>query len=206
MRWHSNPLPKAFQKGNLIILYLGHSVKDYIQNFLYKLDPATLLCPACQTPSLVRHGAYRRSLTWGCETFVITVYRVKCCHCGRTHAILPDFIAPYRHYALPDIEEAVSRVLDRTIPVEKASKYCDVSTVKRWVYAFKVKVNTVIGLLNSMAIRLYDRAARLIATGSSLNHWQQFLAALSLLGSSAASSEMGLANIYVTSDQTIVFL
>ena len=59
-------------------------------------------CPACGARALVGHGLRRRSVHVGrsraglrCDVVWILVQRVRCKVCGRTHTLLPAFLAPY---------------------------------------------------------------------------------------------------------------
>lgn len=56
-------------------------------------------CPACKG-CLTKHGAYGR------KTGVSLVPRMRCKGCGKTHAVLPHFLAPYQR-VLTHVREAV---------------------------------------------------------------------------------------------------
>lgn len=55
------------------------------------------MCPACRARALVGHGLRRRSVRAGPGSGVvwILVQRVRCRACGKTHTLLPAFLAPY---------------------------------------------------------------------------------------------------------------
>ena len=61
------------------------------------------VCPVCGAVALVGHGLRRRSVHLeragpgqSCSVEWILVQRVRCKACGRTHTLLPAFLAPYR--------------------------------------------------------------------------------------------------------------
>lgn len=66
------------------------------------------LCPSCGAKALVGHGQRRRSVHIGeasgkrgpaCEVVWFWVQRVRCTACGKTHTLLPAFVAPYQRHA-----------------------------------------------------------------------------------------------------------
>lgn len=52
-------------------------------------------CSCGQAGCLVRHGYYKRRLKTQLGTITYKILRVRCKHCGHTHAILPETIVPY---------------------------------------------------------------------------------------------------------------
>lgn len=76
---------------------------DYIQD---------LKCPHCNSYNLIKWGSYIRNLYYiedniiKCKT--IKISRVKCKDCGKTHALIPSFIVPYKVHALDIILSALS--------------------------------------------------------------------------------------------------
>lgn len=59
------------------------------------IDLHLIKCSCGHKYCLVKHGYYKRKLKLGFETIVLSILRVKCKSCGKTHAILPDNIVPY---------------------------------------------------------------------------------------------------------------
>ncbi len=67
---------------------------------LYRKITATfplyrLRCNCGHAGCFVRHGYYRRKLKTRAGTIILSILRVKCKECGRTHAILPEIVVPY---------------------------------------------------------------------------------------------------------------
>lgn len=60
-----------------------------------KLPLYRLRCSCGHAGCFVRHGYYRRRLKTRAGTIVLSILRVKCKECGRTHAILPEIMVPY---------------------------------------------------------------------------------------------------------------
>lgn len=107
---------------------LNCKLKNTILNIrkLYQLslqqNPRFLLvCPYCGGKGTCRpRGSYERNLV----TFpdkVTAVIRLKIprvqCSCGKSHALLPDFIVPYLSYALPMILQILSDYFQRRLTI-----------------------------------------------------------------------------------------
>ena len=112
------------------------------------------VCPACGARALVGHGLRRRSVHVGragvgpkCKVEWILVQRVRCKACGRTHTLLPAFIAPYQRHlsatrgqAVAERERGASwaRVLERLgLPT------LSTTSVRRWVVKVRAQLPVV---------------------------------------------------------------
>jgi hypothetical protein len=90
---------------------------------------------------LIRWGVYLRWGYSGQHEYHLVIQRVRCKVCGRTHALLPDFLHPYRRYALDMLCEVVMLYLLKghtygriyaSLP-EQGPAY---TTIREWVAAF----------------------------------------------------------------------
>jgi len=96
-----------------IIRPFSGSVKDYLEQFpaWAGIDPEEP-CPSCgMCGCFIKHGTYQR---WASDAETDTrmgIQRLRCKACGHTHAILPHFLHPYRHYILPLIQTVVQGYL-----------------------------------------------------------------------------------------------
>lgn len=72
-------------------------------SFIDSLNLWQCQCSCGHHGTLVKHGYYLRNLK-GCDEIMIrlSILRVKCSHCGKTHAILPSCIVPYSCISLQD--------------------------------------------------------------------------------------------------------
>lgn len=140
---------------NMIIAYLGRNVKEYRKNFLQYIGKLDLRCPECGCRSMF-HDSYDRHIHIGESIEWITLYRVICTGCRKTHAVIPDFIRPYKHYSACDIELAL-RDCEDGIPVEKVDATASVSTVRRWIAEFQERSRQAAGALRSLLYRLYEK-------------------------------------------------
>ena len=59
-----------------------------------------LTCTCKRTGTFTKYGTYSRKLRYGDEAQEISIQRVICSECGRTHALLPSSIVPYAQIPL----------------------------------------------------------------------------------------------------------
>lgn len=90
--------------------------KEKYSLLVNSIDFNTVECSCGHRGCLVRHGYYTRTLKLATGTIKITILRVKCNVCGRTHAVLPDNIIPYSQIPI-DIQKSflVCHIGDKTI-------------------------------------------------------------------------------------------
>lgn len=91
-------------KSDLVNINISQLLYDKLTD---AIQLALLRCPYCNRVGFIIHGYYRRRLKRDYSTNhetdnYLTVMRVACPECGRTHAVLPDFIIPYSQLSLPD--------------------------------------------------------------------------------------------------------
>ena len=66
-----------------------------IEEYEDTLNFGYLTCPNCECDELISYGTYERYIVANGVSMPITIKRVMCKHCGRTHAIIPSFLMPY---------------------------------------------------------------------------------------------------------------
>jgi len=72
-------------------------------NLINSVDLQHITCTCGHTSTLTKHGYYNRNLkTYGGIMVTISILRVKCSVCGKTHAILPYIIVPHSQVSLND--------------------------------------------------------------------------------------------------------
>jgi len=193
----------SFQKHTMIVAYLGRSVNEYLHKFLRKINITILLCPLCQDNALVMHGSYQRRLRWGENSDWFPIVRVLCTRCGKTHAILPDFIAPYRHIAAQNIAVATADVLEGKTTAETAQGPQEASTTRRWVQRFQQDFNNISGMLQSILIQTIKNYLPLSKLPTI---WQEFCFILTAFPRTAHTSHIGQANLWLLISQTQIWV
>lgn len=119
---------------NTILHIRKHYQQCLLQNPLF-----LLVCPYCgQKGTCKRRGSYERNLVTFSEgnpqVLRLKVPRVQC-PCGKSHALLPDFIVPYLSYSLPMILQILCDYFCRHLTVRGiCEKYLITPPV---IYRFK---------------------------------------------------------------------
>jgi hypothetical protein len=141
-----------------IILYLGRSVKDYEkiseEKIKQNIIEGRIRCDICTNP-IKRHSKYKRSIKETGEEIEITV--TYCENCNAWHALLPDFLLPYKHYSGNEIESVIiDSAAQSTKEIETAASE---STVRRWIAQIGERVKMAVGVLKYM----FKQAGRAIS-------------------------------------------
>lgn len=96
----------------MILIKLKQKIKYisqlYYKNLISKLNLNHIPCPICGSHSWYAHGSYSRNCSI-LATTKINIIRIKCKHCGSTHAILVEGMIPFTSITF---DEAVDFLLD----------------------------------------------------------------------------------------------
>ena len=76
--------------------------QDFYDKLISSIQFHQLSCTCGHCACLIRHGAYLRTVKVGDSLLRLRVCRVRCTHCGSTHALLPSAIIPYSQILLAD--------------------------------------------------------------------------------------------------------
>ncbi len=155
----------------MIIAFLGESLKSYRENFIVFLSDLELFCPLCMSKTHW-HCWYKRQVKGEKER--IQILRVKCCGCEKTHAVLPDFLSPYKHYLQKVQEKVIEQVVRDEVSVEHVkiptnpeadtlTIWPSIETMRLWVRRFRKRERQYIGAVASFLER----------RGVSIGVWEQ---------------------------------
>lgn len=147
----SNP-----KKDTMIVLFLGDSVNEYRAHSLTILSDITPICPVCEHYCHF-HGWSKRIVRDDEGAQYISVPRVKCVQCNKTHTILPDFLAPHKQYIQHIREATMQAGVEEKTPVEKIPGPQSTVTSRRWIRGLKTMVAGLVGALTSVRARLCPR-------------------------------------------------
>ena len=94
------------------------------ENFIKSINLASIPCSCGRFGCLTKHGYYNRRIkTDSLSKVTLSILRVKCNICGKTHAIVPISIIPYSSITLEDhltiIKNYLSNLPQDTIMTEK---------------------------------------------------------------------------------------
>lgn len=155
-------LPSSIQDKTMIrlktifgkLFSLKTSDKKLFHSILLDFSPSEAVCPRCRAIGNCEfHGSYDRWLITvkkGKRSgSIVSIPRVICNSCGKTHAILPDILIPHGSYSLRFIINILYNYLLRksTVPEFCASWGIAVSTLYTWIHLFKSQASLWLGIL-----------------------------------------------------------
>ena len=132
--------------------------------FIAMLNMFALECNNChRRGECIRHGYYERGYLLAAEDVFagtrIRILRVRCKHCGKTHAILPEEVIPYLRFTATFIGSALKRyytrmLCDGCIRKESVETICwdmaiEAPQLYRWKKRFEEQKDRYLGVLES---------------------------------------------------------
>jgi hypothetical protein len=136
-----------------IILYLGRDVKEYKENseemIKQLIAEGKILCDIC-TQEMKRHSSYIRGKRETGEK--IKVIFVMCGNCKHGHALLPDFILPYKQYSANEIEGVI--IESKYIPIDQIETAASESTARRWITCVCNRIERAVSILKRIFMEL----------------------------------------------------
>ena len=105
----------SFNENNLKSFSSYSEKNSYIQSLMPDItDIDKNICPCCHAKKkLIKYGTYERNfsilLDNNIENYRVSIQRVICTSCNHTHALLPNFIVPYKIMAIFSIAQIVKR-------------------------------------------------------------------------------------------------
>ena len=113
----------------------------FYDNLIASLQFHRLSCSCGHCGCLTIHGYYSRKLKQGDSLICLSICRVRCCVCSRTHALLPSFIVPYSQISLPDQariilasenNSSLDSVMEHTPSIDENNIYCVLRRYRRF--------------------------------------------------------------------------
>lgn len=170
----------------LIVAHLGDTLEEYLVA-IFQILTMGLLCPDCGGSLGLLCQYPRRPILNGLRKDM-PIQRLICQNtkCGHTHAVLPDFILPHKHYGAAEVERTLKEA-DAGVAAEKIDTGADVSTVRRWYREFRSKAGEFSVQLRHIASTVFDKPVFALPPKdpgilSQLRHSLQFLPEISSCG------------------------
>lgn len=132
---------------------------DRLDTFMESFNPARETCPCCHTHGTCRaHAHYSRYLIGLADGKPVcrrvSILRVFCTSCRHTHAILPDFIVPFRQFSLPFILKVLIEYFTYRSPSRILKEYgIDVRRLTAWKKLFRSHKAMWLGVLKDKETR-----------------------------------------------------
>lgn len=123
------------------IVFLAKNVVTYLRSYVDKRPKLKLTCKneKCNCRNLYGHSRYFRWAVFKHKRYWLPIYRWCCPNCGQTLSVLPDFITPWGHFAVPVREAALKRkqlgksyrcVAENLVSIKAGN--VSIRTLRRW--------------------------------------------------------------------------
>lgn len=137
---------------------------ELYQAYTKKINPSKVPCPICRTkhPDWKKHATYERYIIYfengKSINYLVIIIRYRCDSCGHTHALLPEFLVPYRSYSIFFILSVLKEYFAKSLTIEKISEKYGVSasTIYTWKALFLKNKKIWLGLLEDFCITAAD--------------------------------------------------
>jgi hypothetical protein len=139
--------------------YLGSTVEEYNEGAMDKLNALDIYCPEHGRKMVLHDHYYRGIKELGVE---IRINRLICHDCGKTHAILPDFLQPYKQYSANQIESVLKNDAEKN-PDEV--EVVNTITKSRWLKTMGAKAMAMASLMSALALETVGRTVSIITYG-----------------------------------------
>lgn len=93
---------------NKISKYSIKNIQRIYNRHISNINFSSVICPHCGHCCWKYHACYKRSFYHAGLLYKISISRVRCNHCHKTHSILPDFLVPYAVHSSDTIIEALA--------------------------------------------------------------------------------------------------
>ena len=128
-RFEDNSAKSCLLTHDYMITYSGIKFNTLIQKTYEKFIVTLLLnlfqvpCSNCNKKGyLIRYGTYIRNVQLDIKKVELKVQRVRCKHCKKTHALLPDWLVPYSQILIYDMIDIIKQYEENLKKAEERQK------------------------------------------------------------------------------------
>lgn len=113
----------------MVILYSTkcNNFNDFLKKYNNLINLPYLECPTCGSTNIIKWGSYKRNINYLNEFVIeyntINIKRVMCKNCGKTHALIPYFIVPYKTNSLDIILKSLLNDINIDISFDTLTKW-----------------------------------------------------------------------------------
>lgn len=132
-----------------------NSIEEMISKYEDILNIQKFKCPNCNCSEFNYYGYYIRNVVSINEEgnileYKIKLKKIKCKNCGMIHAIIPNFLIPYRQYCLKTINKVLEDKIEKEFSNKDIIEKYNISRqlLKKWIdvfSCFKNKLSTLYG-------------------------------------------------------------
>lgn len=120
---------------------IQNKINRYIRYYEKGRIPKPEHCPDCRRTGTIWWSGYERQLRNLADIYDLPIKRVRCKHCGKTFAVLPEFIKKFCRYGKDVIKYVLTAVIKKTY--EKISEeLCldnDLNISPLTIWSWKIK-------------------------------------------------------------------
>ncbi|MDF2701045.1 MAG: ISChy3, orf1 [Haloplasmataceae bacterium] len=138
-----------------LLIKINKSLKEAYENFIDNLVLGNYFCPHCKAKGKMNyHAEYdRKVITLVGNQIVyekLSIVRLKCYSCNRTHALLPNFLIPYQTHGYTIVMECLFDYINGKSLFYIYDKYgVSPQLLYSWIKKFKLHSERVCILLKS---------------------------------------------------------
>ena len=195
-----------------IVIFLGKDVNEYNEISLKTIKNAInnkkLLCEYKLAPLKI-HLHYTREIKYGAnklEKAKIKIYFLICKECERQHghAVLPDFLSPYKQYSADEIESVI--IDSASQPVSEIDTEASESTIRRWIKHVGGRITRAVSVLKAVFMDVGRVIAEVRLTpGHCYSELEQLLE-MAPGTLKYGGNKLGLANIWLSRHNRRVYI
>jgi len=134
------------QDNNMIILNykkIKTSFNKLLNKYKESLNFGVLVCPCCGSSDYIKWSTYSRNVIYKENDKVISevlkIQRIRCKSCGKTHALLPDLIVPYKQL---NMELIIDILLNYVVDIDYMEQDYFNIIVKQFNKNYKIYLRT----------------------------------------------------------------
>lgn len=131
----------------------NQNTENSIKVYENMLNFPGIKCPECNKSDFTYCKGYSRNVVDNGKEYRIEIKKVKCNHCNKRHAIIPDFLVPYKQYSRKTIDKTIEKRVIGEKSVNEIEKETGVSRQlqliwKKQFLMIKSKIETMLTLFD----------------------------------------------------------
>ena len=110
----------------------------YYEALINNLNTNKYHCPNCRHNTLIKWGKYKRKIKLPEAIGTLSIQRVRCGECKKTHSILPSFLVPYSQVLLMDQIDIINtyNFKNKFVDILERNPYLELSNVMRIIKSY----------------------------------------------------------------------
>lgn len=127
-----------------LVLKIQKRINRYVNNYEKKRIKKPEICKGCKSRRIIWWSSYSRNVINLADTYNLPIKRVRCNNCGKTFALLPEFIKKYCRYGIDVIKFVLKGLIQHTFEGMIERMYAEyeikISVVTLWLWKKKYRL------------------------------------------------------------------